>query len=186
MIDILVVPGSLRGASFTRALCRALPAHAPDDLRLHVHELHGVPVYDQDIEGAGYPESVTAFRDAVRAARGVIFATPEYNGAMSGVIKNGIDWASRKGILARVPTTVISGSPGALGATKAQESLRAVLGHLGTYLMTRPMVAMPTIDKKVVDDRIVDPVAARLVEEWLQAFRAWVLRMETAGDTECS
>jgi len=178
MIDVLVVPGSLRKASFTRALCRALPQHAPDDLRLRLHELHGVPVFDQDLEDAGFPDSVSAFREAVQSARGVIFATPEYNGAMSGVIKNGIDWASRGGILAGVPTTVISGSPGALGATKGQESLRAVLGHLGTHLMTRPMVAMPQIDAKVVQDRIVDPVAIRLVEDWLRVFRAWIQRME--------
>ena len=118
-INIVAIPGSLRKASFTRQLVNSLQALAPDNMQITILDLIDIPVYNQDVENEGFPESVVALREAVGAADGIIFATPEYNGAMSGVIKNAIDWLSRQGHLGKRPVAPISGSPGALGATKA-------------------------------------------------------------------
>ena len=118
-IRVLAIPGSLRKASVHRKLVNALQALAPDEMEITVFSLDDIPVYNQDVENeSGFPESVQAFRDAIEAADALIFATPEYNGAMSGVIKNAIDWASRGGLLGKRIAAPISGSPGALGATK--------------------------------------------------------------------
>lgn len=177
-IKILAIPGSLREASLMRQLLRSLQAIAPEGVQISIFDLHDVPLYNQDVENSsGFPAAVQEMRDQIEAADALIFATPEYNGAMSGVLKNGIDWASRGGILAKKPVAPISGSPGALGATKAQESLRSVLTHLGMHVMSRPAVAIPQLNEKLVDDTITDELTLKFVTEWLHTFRDWIVQL---------
>ncbi|MEM6430046.1 MAG: NAD(P)H-dependent oxidoreductase [Deinococcota bacterium] len=177
-LRMLAVAGSLRQASLHRALLRSLQELAPSDVEIVMFDLKGMPIYDGDVEVQGMPDIVQAFHQEIEAADGVIWATPEYNGAMSGVIKNAVDWASRKkGLLAKKPTTVISGSPGSLGATKGQESLRASLNHLGMYVLARPSLAIPQLDKKLRDDHIIDESTQKFVRDWLQSFQDWIVQL---------
>lgn len=176
-LSILAVSGSLRKASLHRALIRSLQDLAPEDLSIEAFDLIDIPLFNQDVEDEGIPKSVQTLRSKIEQADGIIWATPEYNGAMSGVIKNAIDWTSRKGLLAKRPTTVISGSPGSLGATKAQESLRASLNHLGMYVLARPSLAIPKMDKKLNGDKITDETTQKFVEDWLEAFKDWIVQL---------
>ena len=177
-IDILAIPGSLRETSLTKQLVRSLQPVAPVDVRISIFYLNDIPVYNQDVENnIGFPPAVQTMRDQISAADGLIFATPEYNGAMSGAMKNAIDWASRGGILAQKPVAPISGSPGALGATKAQESLRSVLNHLGMYVLSRPAVAIPQMNEKLANDTIIDEMTRKFVTDWLGTFRDWVVQL---------
>lgn len=175
--NILAIPGSLRQASLHRKLVYALQELAPSNVELTVFELTDIPIYNQDVEDKGFPEPVQALRNAIEKADGIILATPEYNGSMSGVIKNSVDWASRKGLLKAKPVTVISGSPGSLGATKAQESLRAVVNHLGMYLLSRPSLAVPKLNEKLVDGKIDDETTEKFMREWLETFRDWIVQL---------
>ena len=176
-IKILVLPGSLREGSFTKQLVNTFPQLAPENVEISIFPLHDIPLYNQDVEDLGFPAAVRQLREAVSAADGLIFATPEYNGAMSGVLKNAIDWASRKGLLARRPAAAISGSTGALGGTKAQENLRSVLNHIGMYVLPKPAIAVPQLDKKLENGELSDPAARKFVTDLLQEFRDWVVRM---------
>lgn len=172
---ILAIPGSLREASLMRHLLRTLPQIAPDDMEITIFDLHEIPLYNQDIEdAAGFPPGVQAFRDAVSASDGLIIATSEYNGSVPGVLKNSIDWASRQGLLAKRPVALISGSPGALGATKAQEHLRSIVSHLGMYALPRPAVAIPKLQDKLDDNKIADELTHKFVSQFLEAFRDWI------------
>lgn len=177
-IQVLAIAGSLREASVIKQLVRSLQPLAPADMEITIFDLADIPLYNQDIEDSvGFPPAVQALRDAIESADGLIFATPEYNGAESGVLKNAIDWASRKGLMANRPVTPITGSPGALGATKAQESLRSVLNHLGMYVMSRPALAIPKLPSKLDGDEIVDETTARFVRQWLVTFRDWIIQL---------
>lgn len=176
-IKIVAVPGSLREASLTKKLLFSLQALAPDDVEIKVFELDDIPIYNKDVEDAGYPASVMALRQAIAEADGIIFATPEYNGSFTGAIKNAVDWASRGGLLAGRPVAPLSGSPGALGATKAQQSLRLVLEHLGMYVLTRPQIAVPHLDEKLDGNRIADEQTAEFLSTWLTIFRDWIVQL---------
>ena len=177
-IKILAIAGSLRKGSYTQQIVRALQPLAPEGVEITNFTLHEIPLYNQDIEDeVGFPPPVQKLREAIAQADGLIFATPEYNGGMSGVLKNAIDWASRQSLLSKRPVTPISGSPGALGATKAQENLRAVLGHLGMYVMSRPALAIPQFNKKIEDNVIVDEQTQEFVREWLEAFQDWIIQL---------
>lgn len=176
-IKIVALPGSLRKGSLHRKLLHALQPLAPENVEIDVFELDDVPLYNSDVEKDGFPESVQALRDKIEASDGIILATPEYNGAMSGVIKNAVDWASRQGLLRKRPVTIISGSPGSLGATKGQESLRAVVNHIGMYLLPRPSLAIPKLDDKLVDGTLADERTQKFVREWLESFSKWVVQL---------
>lgn len=177
-INLVAIPGSLRSESVHEKLVRSLQPLAPDGVDITIFTLHGIPLYNQDLEVDGsFPPAVERLRSAIAAADGLILATPEYNGSMSGVIKNGVDWASRGGLLAQKPVAPISGSPGALGATKGQEHLRSVLNHLGMYVMARPAVAIPQFNQKLNDDGIHDERTRAFVASWLEAFKTWIIQL---------
>ncbi len=98
-MPILALGGSLRAASFNRALLHEAAAVAPAgvDLDLGVLDVPGaLPLYDQDlVDRDGFPAEAVRLKDALRAADGLLIATPEYNWGIPGFLKNAIDWASR-------------------------------------------------------------------------------------------
>ncbi len=96
-MNILGISGSLRAASFNTALLHAAQELAPAGMSIVIHRLHDLPLFDQDVEDQGDPESVVALKQAIDQADGLLLACPEYNGGVTGVLKNAIDWASRSG-----------------------------------------------------------------------------------------
>jgi NAD(P)H-dependent FMN reductase len=80
---------------------------------------------------------VTALKEQITAADGLILVTPEYNNAMPGVFKNGIDWLSRPPkdsprVFLDRPVAVVGASPGGFGTVLAQNAWLPVLRTLGT------------------------------------------------------
>jgi len=96
-LNVITICGSLRKGSFNAMLARNLPALAPSTMTIAPAPAIGtLPLYNFDIQQEhGFPAPVLALCDAIRAADGVIFVTPEYNYSVPGVLKNAIDWASR-------------------------------------------------------------------------------------------
>ena len=93
-IKILGIVGSLRRDSYNRFALNAALEEVPAGAELTLIDLHGIPVFNQDTELA--PSAVVrAFKSRISAADAILFATPEYNYSLSGVLKNAIDWASR-------------------------------------------------------------------------------------------
>src|SRR4051794_11738488 len=94
-IQVLGFAGSLRAQSLNRSLLRAAAELAPDSMQIGVFDLVDVPLYNGDVEAAGEPNGVTAFKDAIRRSDALLMVTPEYNHGVPGVMKNAVDWASR-------------------------------------------------------------------------------------------
>ena len=89
MTKIVGVSGSLRRSSFNTALLRAAAGLMPEDAELTVATIHGIPLYDADLESsAGIPQPVTALKDLIAGSDGLLLATPEYNNSIPGVFKN--------------------------------------------------------------------------------------------------
>ena len=136
---ILAVSGSLRESSFNTSLLRAAIEAAPEGVELELWEGIGeLPLYDEDLDGDGAPESVRRLREAWAAADAILFATPEYNGSVPGGLKNAIDWASRPvraGALHNKTVAVIGASTGQFGALWAQQDLKRILGIAGARVI---------------------------------------------------
>ncbi len=140
IVSNLAVAGSLRQGSYNRGLLRAAEELAPDWVEVRYFDIGQLPFFNEDVEAAGDPEPVRRFKDALAASNAVLIATPEYNGAVPGVLANAIDWASRPGgrsVLRNKPVAVMGAVLGQSGSANAQATLRGVLGRIGaTRLQT--------------------------------------------------
>ena len=110
---------------------------APKEVQLDVMTIHGIPLYDADLEMAeGIPSAVETLKMAIAAADGLLIATPEYNGSMPGVFKNAVDWLSRPPAdIPRVfrgkPVAITGASPGGFGTVLGQSAWLPVVRALG-------------------------------------------------------
>jgi chromate reductase, NAD(P)H dehydrogenase (quinone) len=136
MSRILGISGSLRAGSYNTALLRAAQSLAGPEVQFEAATLHGIPLYDGDLEQReGLPAAVAELKQRIVASDGVLLCTPEYNNGIPGVFKNGIDWLSRPSDdIARVfgdrPFAVIGASPGGFGTILAQNAWLPVLRTL--------------------------------------------------------
>ncbi|MBV8109553.1 MAG: NAD(P)H-dependent oxidoreductase, partial [Hyphomicrobiales bacterium] len=96
-LNVVSICGSLRKGSFNAMVQRLLPSLAPDGMTVKpAPSFADFPLYNADIQNSsGFPAPVNTLADAIRAADGVIFCTPEYNFSVPGGLKNAIDWVSR-------------------------------------------------------------------------------------------
>jgi chromate reductase len=136
---VLAISGSLRRDSFNTALLRAAAELAPAGVEVVLYDgLREIPPYDQDDEATATPAEVLGLRRAIEDADALLFATPEYNGSVPGVLKNAVDWASRPRattVMQNKPAAVIGASTGMFGAVWAQQDLRRILGLTGNRVL---------------------------------------------------
>ena len=92
-MTILGIAGSLRKRSYSRGLRRAASRLMPEGVTLETFDLEGIPAFNQDQE-ANPPVRVTLLKSRIQAADAILFATPEYNYSVPGVLKNTIDIGS--------------------------------------------------------------------------------------------
>jgi chromate reductase len=138
-VKILGISGSLRSQSHNTNLLRAAAELLPPGVELELWDgLKAVPPYDQDDDVEPAPEPVAAIRSAIAGADAVLFATPEYNSSVPGVLKNALDWVSRPlktNALRNKPVAVVGASTGAFGAVWSQAELRKVLAAIGARVV---------------------------------------------------
>lgn len=140
MTELVGFAGSLRAGSYNRALLRTAAEVMPAGSRLTILPIDDVPLYNGDIErDEGIPAPVTALKDAIRTADGLVIATPEYNNSIPGVVKNVIDWTSRPptdvpAVFHAKPVAVMGASPGRFGTVLSQAAWLPVLRTLRTRL----------------------------------------------------
>ena len=175
-LRLLGVSGSLRRDSYNSALLRAATPLLPAGLTLELAELHGIPLYDGDLEAQGLPAAVHTFREAIRAADGVLIASPEYNSGVPGMLKNAMDWASRgkDQPFAGKPVVLVSASPGGFGGVRAQLAWMPTLAVLGARSMHTPSFSLSNAGKAFAPDGTLADERTR--EQWralLDAFAVW-------------
>ena len=94
-MKILGISGSLRKGSLNTQLLHAARELAPEGMDIEIFTINDIPLFNEDVQAQGFPASVQSFRERIAAADALLFATPEYNYSISGVLKNAIDRASR-------------------------------------------------------------------------------------------
>ncbi len=181
---VLGISGSLRKGSYNSAALRAAIGLAPDGMTIEAFDLAGIPLYDEDVRQQGLPPRVEAFREAIRAADGLLIATPEYNYSIPGVLKNAIDWASRPPDqpFAHKPIAIMGASPSGFGTARAQYHLRQCFVFLDAWLLQRPEVMIPAAGSKFDEHgNLTDEQTAGFVRDFLAAFDGWIRRLSTPG-----
>lgn len=177
-MNILAISGALRTASTNTGLLRALRAMAPQAVKIEIATLHGIPLYDGDAEDAGgKPQAVKDLDARIRAADGIIIATPEYNFSIPGVLKNATDWLSRGGSPFKWKRTGIVGAGGGqfVGTARAQYHLRQNLQALQAIVMPRPEVFVNHNEQKFdAAGNLTDEETRQHLANWLASFIEWV------------
>lgn len=170
MTQILFVPGSLRAASSSRGLTRALIRGLAGRVDTQIAEIGALPLYNADVTD---DPAVSAFIAQVKAADGVVFVTPEYNYSVPGVLKNAIDWASRpafESVFKGKPCFVMSVSGGALGGVRAQAHLKYILNGMLAQVFPWQEIVVPLANAKMVEGVIEDETVLDFASKGLDAF----------------
>ncbi len=179
-LNVITICGSLRRGSYNRMVMNLLPGWAAANLKIsEAPPFSEFPLYNADVQNSsGFPAPVQTLADAIRAADGVIFVSPEYNYSIPGGLKNAIDWVSRlpNQPFANKPVTIISAAAGILGGGRMQYDLRRCMIFLDALAMNKPEVfiggAMQKFDEKT--GQLKDEQAVGFIKQQLAAFAKFI------------
>jgi chromate reductase len=178
-MQVLGISGSLRRNSYNTALLRAAAELMPPEMTLEIFDLSHLPMFNQDSEKP-FPDTVVEFRTKLAHADALLIATPEYNGSISGALKNAIDWASRppKQPLNGKPTAIIGVSTGNFGTLRAQLHLRQILTHVGALTLGKPEVLVGRAEQVFdAQGHLIDPATCGFLRDLLTTLVEWTLRV---------
>ena len=173
MSRIAVIVGSLRRDSINRRLAQAmtrLPAAQGHEFTWP--EIGDIPLYNQDHDPHP-PAEYVRLKGAIRGVDGVMFATPEYNRGIPGVLKNALDAASRPygdSAWAKKPAGITGAAGGAIGTALAQQHLRNVLAYLDMPTLNQPEAYIQWTDDLVTPSGEIGEGSRDFLNGWMAAF----------------
>lgn len=173
MISLLGISGSLRKASTNTLLIHnAAEIFGPDKFSLADIDL---PLYNGDLEeGEGIPTKVQTLSDQIVAADAVVISTPEYNKAMSGSLKNALDWVSRTkgGPWNGKPVAIMSAAAGRAGGERAQFSLRLAMMAFRPDILQGPEVLLANSSKEFDENgKLTGEIYIKMLTELMAALK---------------
>ena len=180
-LKILGVCGSLRKSSYNMAALRACNDMMPAGMSMKIAQIGDLPMYNQDVFDTGIPEPVKRFEAELRAADGVLIASPEYNFSVPPVLKNAIDWVSKlpKQPWQDKPIAILSASQGPLGGARVQYDLRRILGQLWGHVLPRPEVFIGMAQGKFdAQGKLTDETTRKFLADLLAGLKTWTERMK--------
>ncbi len=170
MNKILAFSGSSRKGSFNAKLVEIAATSAKqtgaDVTTIDLID-YDMPIFNEDLEAKeGIPTKAKQFKQLLIEHDGFLIASPEYNSAFSPLLKNAIDWASRKespdeGRLLAYQgkvAVIMAAAAGGLGGTRGLVFLRMLLGNLGVIVLPN-QEGIPMADQAFNEDgTLVDEV----------------------------
>jgi chromate reductase, NAD(P)H dehydrogenase (quinone) len=183
VVSVLGICGSLRKASFNLAALKTAIELKPPGMEVTVADISQIPLYNEDVRTKGFPPPVETLRQQVKAADAVLFACPEYNYSMSGVLKNAIDWASRPPDqpFAGKPCAILGAAAGMAGGARAQGDLRRSMVFLDMHPLNKPEVLIFQAHTKFdANGALTDDVARGLIGDLMKALLAWTRQLRAA------
>src|SRR3954466_6401309 len=175
-IKVLGICGSLRKGSYNMAALRIAIAQKPSNMTIEVADISQIPPYNEDVRQQGFPPPVETLRRQIAAADALLFACPEYNYSMSGVLKNAIDWASRppEQPFAGKPCAIIGAAAGMAGSARAQYDLRRSCVFLDMHPLNKPEVLIGQAQNKFdADGNLTDDAAKGFIRDLMQNLDRW-------------
>jgi chromate reductase, NAD(P)H dehydrogenase (quinone) len=179
-LNVIAICGSLRKGSYNRIVMNALPGLAPGGMQIkEAPPFSEFPLYNADIQNStGFPAPVQTLADAIRAADGVIFVTPEYNFGIPGPLKNAIDWVSRlpnQPFIGK-PVALQSASPGPVGGARVQYDMRRSMVFLDALTLNKPEIFIGNCAQRIDDKagKITDEQTIGFIKQQLAAFAKFI------------
>jgi chromate reductase, NAD(P)H dehydrogenase (quinone) len=175
-IQVLGICGSLRTGSYNRAALRTAIELKPPGMKIETAEIGSIPPYNEDVRAQGFPPPVETLGHQIRKADALLFATPEYNYSIPGVLKNAIDWASRPPDqpFAGKPVAIMGAAAGMAGAARAQYDLRRCCVYLDMHPINKPEVLIGLAHTKFdADGGFADEAGRGFIRDMLVSLEQW-------------
>jgi chromate reductase len=191
-VKILAFAGSTRRESFNRKVLpiavRGAEAAGASVTVVEVAD-YEMPLFNEDLEAsAGLPDATKRLKELFMAHQGLILACPEYNSSITPLLKNTIDWVSRKlpgeGGLAAYQGKVaglVSASPGALGGLRGLRHVREILGNIGVLVIPQQMAISQAMHAFGEDGNLKDAKQQAAVEGVGAAVAELLKKLESGG-----
>jgi NAD(P)H-dependent FMN reductase len=168
---ILAFAGSARRESWNKKLLRiAVTATGEAGGEITLIELadYPLPFYNGDLEAeSGVPDNAVKLREIMFNHDGFLIASPEYNGSVSALLKNTLDWCSRpaggeEGLASYRGkiTGLMAASPGPFGGIRGLSHLRAIMGKMGATVLGDD-IAVPFAHKAFDSEGVLTDAGAR-------------------------
>ena len=174
-VRLLVFGASLHEGSLNGRLAALASAlverHGGEAVRARMEDFD-CPLYDDDLAARGTPDGVQRFRELLADSDGLVVSAPEYNGSMSGVLKNLIDWTSRY-----FPhpfdgrhALLLSASTSAIGGNGGLWALRVPLEHLGMRVYPEMFSLGHAVEALDAEGHLRDAELANRLERLVDSF----------------
>lgn len=179
-IKVLAFAGSTRENSVNKKLvAEAVKIARQMQANVTVIDLkdYPIPFYDEALEAReGMPIKAKQFRQAMIKSDVILIASPEYNGSLSAVLKNAIDWASRSenGGASREAFkgkkfVIMSASPGSSGGVRGLVHLRAIIEDIGGTVLSQQIVVPDAYNVFDEQGHLKNEKVKRDIEQVVQA-----------------
>jgi chromate reductase, NAD(P)H dehydrogenase (quinone) len=158
------------------ATLRAAIELKPPGMTIAIADIGSFPLYNEDVRALGFPPPVETLRRQIKDADALLFACPEYNYSMSGVLKNAIDWASRPPDqpFAGKPAAIMGATAGMSGGARAQGDLRRSCIFLDIHPINKPEVLIGQAQNRFdAEGRLTDEACRGFIRDMLVALDAW-------------
>ena len=175
MTHIIALAGSTRTQSYNRQLVQiAARAAAGQGATVQIVDLadYDIPLFSEDLEAVAVPSGVIALKQLLAQSQGLLLASPEYNGSISGVLKNALDWLSRpsqgfemNAAFKGKAAGIMAASPGGYGGARGLAHVREVLGNLGMELHPVQVTVPAAYEAFDEQGELLDGALARAVQD---------------------
>ena len=182
-VKLLGISGSLRAQSYNSGALQAVASLLPSGMTFSIVSLDDLPFYNADVEQRGFPVAVDNLRKQVAAADALIFAVPEYNFSVSGVLKNALEWLSRppNSPTNGKPCAILGATVSPLGTARGQFHFRHVCVSLNMIAVNAPHVDITSAKSKFdAESKLTDQPSLDLIRQLLDELHKLTIRLRSA------
>ena len=180
-IEILAISGSSRKGSYNWALLEAAKEMLPGNTTLEIFDVSRFPLYSQDLD-PDPPAIVRTFKEKVRNADAILFATPEHNYSVTAVLKNALEWGNRPpgdNSWNDKPAAIVGASSGPRGSVRAQLHLRQIMVDLNLHPINQPQLLLARAQDAFDRDlKLRDETYRETLEKVLLGLKSWTMRIK--------
>lgn len=179
-VKVLALSGSTRQDSYNQKLV-AEAAQMASQMGAAVTVInlrdYPLPFFDEDLEAKeGIPAKGKELRQLMGQSQLVIIASPEYNGSLSAILKNTIDWASRNDAQGNPSPAfkgkkflIISASPGGGGGKRGLVHLRTILTGIGGNVLPNELNVPNAYIAFDAEGHLKDPELKQQLQKLIQS-----------------